>query len=302
MRRLLFTATMLLLGCHASLAQVSTMGTTAMGLSSTPGTILSSPLNGPSPFSSATQPGVPDTTLAPVPLALDPTAPGTSVNCSPVSAQTAFPAQTISSAPLTASAMSSGATTSSTFAGPPGTIVPLGTSLPPGTIVILPQGTIEPQGTIVVTPGTTVTQGTSVVSTASTSTTTAMPLAPSATTSTSISGSTTGTIAPITLGNSTVTGACSLSPGSLSVNGAALPLSTPQIPASPAPGTIEPDVTQLGGTSIAPAMAVMPTPNTSACAESVTMYLTTPGMMAPANASGALATPGVSSPTPPSGC
>src|ERR1700730_17188873 len=190
MRRLLFTPAALLLGCNASLAQVSTLGTTATGLSSTPGAMLSSPLNGPSPFSAATQPGAPDTTLAAVPLALDPTAPGTSVNCSPVSAQTAFPTQTTSSAPVTASAMPSGATTSSSFAAPR------------GTIVILPQGTIEPQGTIVVTPGTTVTQGTSVVSTASTSTTTAMPLGPSATTSTSISGSPTGTIAPITLGHS----------------------------------------------------------------------------------------------------
>src|SRR6202051_3936394 len=72
----------LLLDCHASLAQVSTMGTTAMGLSSTPGTIVTSPLNGPSPFSATTQPGVPDTTLAPVPLASDPTIPGTVVTCS----------------------------------------------------------------------------------------------------------------------------------------------------------------------------------------------------------------------------
>src|ERR1700726_4695012 len=89
MRRLLFTATALLLGCHASLAQVSTMGTTAMGLSSTPGAMLSSPLNGPSPFSAATQPGVPDTTLAPVPLASDPTTPGTVITCSTPSGQIA---------------------------------------------------------------------------------------------------------------------------------------------------------------------------------------------------------------------
>src|ERR1700736_5783628 len=80
MRRLLAAA--LLLGCNASLAQVSTMGTTAMGLSSTPGTILTSPLTGPSPFSATTQPGVPDTTLAPVPLASNPAIPGTVVTCS----------------------------------------------------------------------------------------------------------------------------------------------------------------------------------------------------------------------------
>src|ERR1700730_16598384 len=100
MRHLLFTTATLLLGAHACLAQVSTMGSTAMGLPSTPGTVLSSPLTGPSPFSATTQPGAADTTLAPVPLASDPTTPGTSVNCSPVSPQTT---QTNSSAPVTAS-------------------------------------------------------------------------------------------------------------------------------------------------------------------------------------------------------
>src|ERR1700693_4330592 len=72
----------LLLSCHASLAQVSTMGTTAMGLPSTPGPIETSPLNGPTPFPATTQPGTLDTTLAPVPLASDPTIPGTVVTCS----------------------------------------------------------------------------------------------------------------------------------------------------------------------------------------------------------------------------
>ena len=60
-----------------------------------------------------------------------------------------------------------------------------------------------------------------------------------------------------------------------------------------------PTVAQLAATSIDPTMAVMPTPNTSACAESMTMNLATPGTMAPANATGAAATPGVS---PPAGC
>ena len=98
------------------------MGTTAMGLPSTPGAIVSSPLYGPSPFSSTTQPAAPDTTLAPVPLALDPTAPGTSINCSPVSAQTtlASPTQITSSGPVTASPTSSGASSQSAF-GTPGT-------------------------------------------------------------------------------------------------------------------------------------------------------------------------------------
>src|ERR1700726_4219749 len=87
MRRLLIMAAALLLGCNAGLAQVSTMGTTAMGLSSTPGTRVTSPLSGPSPFSATTQPGTPDTTLAPVPLASDPTTPGTVVTCASPSGQ-----------------------------------------------------------------------------------------------------------------------------------------------------------------------------------------------------------------------
>src|ERR1700681_120589 len=87
MRRLLFTTAILLAGCNACLAQVSTMGTTAMGLSSTPATVVTSPLNGPSPFSATTQPGAPDTTLAPVPLASDPTIPGTVVTCSTLTGQ-----------------------------------------------------------------------------------------------------------------------------------------------------------------------------------------------------------------------
>src|SRR5271170_5216711 len=108
MRRLLLTTAILLAGCNASLAQVSTMGTTAMGIPSMPGAIVTSPLNGPSPFSATTQPGTSDTTLAPVPLASDPTAPGTSINCSPGSSS--FPTQTTSSAPVTASPTPSSAT------------------------------------------------------------------------------------------------------------------------------------------------------------------------------------------------
>jgi hypothetical protein len=88
-------------------------------------------------------------------------------------------------------------------------------------------------------------------------------------------------------------------PGGPPTNGAALPLSTPEIPANPSPGTIQQNIAQLGDTSIDPTMTVMPTPNTPACAESTTMNLATPGTMAPANATGAAATPGVS---PPPGC
>src|SRR4030088_797482 len=89
MRRLLSTMAILLAGCSACLAQISTMGSTAMGLASTPGTIITSPLNGPSPFSATTQPGTPGTTLAPVPLASDPTTPGTVVTCSTPTGQIA---------------------------------------------------------------------------------------------------------------------------------------------------------------------------------------------------------------------
>jgi len=45
-------------------------------------------------------------------------------------------------------------------------------------------------------------------------------------------------------------------------------------------------------------MTVMPTPNSAACNENVSMDLANPAMMAPANATGAAATPGVA----PTGC
>jgi len=111
MRHLLFTAAVLLSGCNASLAQVSTMGTTAMGLSSTPGTILSSPLNGPSPFSAIAQPGAPDTTLAPVPLASDPSTPGTVVTCATPTGQIGPPTPTV---PITSTSVMAGTTASLT--------------------------------------------------------------------------------------------------------------------------------------------------------------------------------------------
>src|ERR1700742_1215052 len=88
MRRLLLTTLALLSGAQVCLAQVSTMGSTAMGLPSTPGSIQSSPLNGPSPFSALTQ-AAPDTTLAPLPLASDPTTPGTVVTCATPTGQIA---------------------------------------------------------------------------------------------------------------------------------------------------------------------------------------------------------------------
>src|SRR5258707_9692078 len=89
MRRLFFTTVILLGGVSAGMAQVSTMGSTAMGLPTTPAKIVTSPLYGPSPFSATTQPNSPGTTLAPVPLASDPTTPGTVVTCAAPTGQIA---------------------------------------------------------------------------------------------------------------------------------------------------------------------------------------------------------------------
>lgn len=84
------------LGCSPIEAQVATMGTTAMGLPTVPGAIVTSPLNSPGPFSATTEPGTPDTTLAPVPLASDPTTPGTVVVCAvPLTSETPVPATPI---------------------------------------------------------------------------------------------------------------------------------------------------------------------------------------------------------------
>ena len=321
MRRLLFTAAVLLSGCQVCLAQVSTMGTTAMGLSSTPGTMLSSPLSGPSPFSAATQPGVPDTTLAPVPLASDLTTPGTAVTCSTPSGQIAPGTPTV---PVT-SMSSAGGTTGTTSSVLPAPTTSVGSSTSttapilalsaqPATSFMstIPGSTVSAPAPAISTPSapsfaaTPVPTSSTVPGTISTSlvssTATITPAAPLGAIATSIVGSATGTMSPVSVLGSASTTVCSSTPGGPPTNGAALPLSTPQIPASPAPGTIQPAITQLGTTSIDPTMIVMPTPNTSACAESVTMNLATPGMMAPANATGAAATPGVSSPSSPSGC
>src|ERR1700758_1268486 len=101
MRALLCMTAALLVGSSACQAQVSTMGTTAMALPTTPGAIVSSPLTGPGPFSSlfsaATVPGAPATTLASPPLAQDPTIPGTSVNCSPMVVELSPSVQSVTS-------------------------------------------------------------------------------------------------------------------------------------------------------------------------------------------------------------
>jgi hypothetical protein len=330
MHRVLLTMATLLLGANACLAQVSTMGTTAMGLPSTPGAIVTSPLNGPSPFSATTQPGVPDTTLAPVPLASDPTTPGTVVACSTPTGQiapgtTAVPSMSStvvvtatmpsisaapsSAAPATSSTPGSTATPFLTLSAQPAIS---STSDFPGSTIPAPQPPAPPPlpspsiaPTPVPAPSTalstvsTFLSGTAAAMTPSTTTmspTAMMPTAALGTIPTPAVTTTTGNISPTLPLGSPSTTVCSSIPGGPPTNGAALPLTTPQIPANPSPGTIQQDIAQLGDTSIDPVMAVMPTPNTSACAESMTMNLATPGTMAPANATGAAATPGVSPP------
>jgi hypothetical protein len=215
MVRLLGVLILSLLGCDAVLAQVSTMGTTSMGLPTTPGTVVSSPLNGPSPFSAATLPGAADTSLAPVPLASDPTTPGTVINCAPTTAPSA-----------------------------------------------------------------------------------ATPAAALGTISTTNLGSATGTATPTTpVGSPLDSSSCVLNGNSSPSDPSSLPLTTPLI-SSVMPGRLEAPTAILGDTSIAPS-ATMPTPNATACNETVSMNLAAPGMMAAANATGATATPGV---TTLSGC
>src|SRR3954454_11936792 len=329
MRRSLLTIVTLLAGCSACLAQISTLGTTAMGLATTPGAIVTSPLNGPSPFSAATQPGTPDTTLAPVPLASDPTTPGTVVTCSaptgqivqgtpaaPVTSAPAMPttiatmpsvspappAPTVSSTPTTdnstAQYLALAAQPAPSFISVyPNSTVP---APPPPPVPALPSPTIAPVpvpapsmvSSMVPTsaPGST---ATTMSSTATMTSLAMMPATPLGTIPSPILSSTTGTTSPVAPLGSSSTTVCSSTPGGPPTNGAALPLSTPEIPSSPPPGTIQPTVTELANTSIDPTMTVMPTPNTSACAESMTMNLATPGTMPAANATGAAATPGV---------
>jgi len=328
-RRLLFTAGILLWGCNAGFAQVSTLGTTAMGIPTTPGTILISPLNGPGPFSAVTQPGTPGTTLAPVPLASNPATPGTFVTCAtpigqiapgtpavPVTSMSAtgpLPSVSATSTVSAAAADPSASTTAngmapflSLSAQPatsfmtdiPGSTMP---ASPPPTVPALPPPSIVAPSVPMLSRAsgrvsTSMARGMNAMMPSAATTSTALGTIP-----TFLVASTTGTISPVPPVGSSSTTQCSSLPGGPPTNSAALTLSTPDIPAGPPPGTIQPDVTQLATTNLDPTMTVVPTPNTSVCAESTTMNLMTPGTMAPANATGAAATPGVSSLWP-SGC
>ncbi|MDB5579582.1 MAG: hypothetical protein JWR80_4758 [Bradyrhizobium sp.] len=328
MQRLLLATATLLLGAHACLAQVSTMGTTAMGLPSTPAAIVTSPLYGPSPFSSTVQPGTPGTTLAPVPLASDPTIPGTVLTCSTPTGQITpgTPTATVISAtPFTSATGATVGTTPSNSAAPTTSVLPpivippltfsqqpetSAATVFPGSTLPVPQYLAPPQPQPSMTPAPVPVLSTipGTVSTympgatAMTASTTMMsptamtPAAPLGTIPSPIVLTTTGTISPTTPLGSPSTTVCSTTPGGPPTNGAALPLSTPQIATIPSPGTIQSDIPQLVATSLDTTTTVMPTPNTSACAESMTMNLAAPGTMAPANATGAAATPGVSPP------
>ena len=263
----------LLLGGGSCMAQMSTMGTTQLALPSTPGAIVSSPLGGPSPFTSlfsaATVPGAPATTLASPPLALDPTIPGTSLSCSPT-------AVALSPSVMSVTSTNTGVSASSAAA-----------MNPVGTITASPLGTIT-------TP-----MSNAAPMTSSTSQPMVLPPAMPVMIVGAVSGSTTGTIAAASpLGTPQSGSSCTASPGNALTNSAALPLAIGDIPANPPPGTIQPSAADLGNTGIEPAMTVMPTPNSAACNESVSMNLANPAMMAPANATGAAATPGVM----PQGC
>lgn len=114
-------------------------------------------------------------------------------------------------------------------------------------------------------------------------------------------GSSIGTISAAAPSGTGVTVACSSTPGGAVASAASLPLSIPQVQAGPPPGTIPVAISGDVGTGIDPSAVVAPSPNTSTCAESMTMNLASPATVLPANASGAAPTPGVSPILPP-GC
>jgi hypothetical protein len=271
--RILGAVMVILLSGSSCMAQVSTMGTTELGIPTTPGAIVSSPLGGPSPFTSlfsaSTVPGAPATTLASPPLAQDPTSPGTSVSCSPTAVALSPSVMSVTSSNTSAVAGSAAGTS---LAGTSAAMGPIGAAtMPMWNTVPMVSSTTQP---LVLPP--------------------AMPVMIVG----AVSGSTTGTIATAPPLGNPQQGSCTAAPGSALTSSAAFPLSIGDIPANPPPGTIQSPVADLGSTSIEPAMTIMPTPNSAACNESVSMDLADPAMMPPANATGAAATPGVM----PQGC
>src|SRR5882757_398579 len=258
-------AAALLLSSGACLAQVSTMGTTAMAVPTTPGAVVSSPLAGPGPFTSlfsaTTVPGAPATTLASPPLAQDPTLPGTSVNCAPTEVELSPSVESVTSTNTSASPTSA-LSALGTIPSMSGSTAPTSTSLSPTLPAAMPVTIV---GTVI--------------------------------------GSTTGTIAPApVLGSSTPGSTCTSAPGDTLTNAAALPASTPDVPQVPPPGAIQSPTVDVdtANTSISPAPSVMPTPNTAACSESISMDLANPTSADSTNTSGNAAAMQVVS--PPAGC
>ena len=207
--RIFCTMMVLLLGGGSCMAQMSTMGTTQLALPTTPGAIVSSPLGGPSPFTSlfsaATVPGAPATTLTSPPLALDPTIPGTSLSCSPTAVA------------LSPSVMSVTSTNTGVSASSAAAMNPVGTSTAG-----------SPLGAI------TTSMSNAAPMTSSTSPPAVLPPAMPVLIVGAVSGSTTGTIAAASpLGTPQPGSSCTAAPGNALTNSAALPPAIGDIPANP---------------------------------------------------------------------
>src|SRR6267143_89886 len=189
MRRLLFTSTAILLaGCSACLAQVSTMGSTAMGLPSTPGTVVicSTPTG-------QIGPGTPTVTVTSVSTGALPSIPA---------APTMSAAPDNTTAPILALSAQPATSFMSTI---PGSTAPaLTPAIPapsPPSINAAPIATSMASSTATLTPST------------MTLSTTMMPTTPLGTFRTPFVSSTTGTISPASPLGSTSATVCSSAPG-----------------------------------------------------------------------------------------
>jgi hypothetical protein len=315
MRCVFFVLVAVLSVSNMSLAQVATTGSTAMGLPTTQAAVVTSPLNEPGPFSAATVPRAPDTTLAPVPLASDPAAPGTVVVCA-TSAATAIaptPPPNLPASMSATSAFSSGNQISAIQAAP---IVPAQAAAPaserpaatvqyltlsarpatsflsdypetmiPAPPVLLPPPLPQPSINPAPIP--------SLLGAPSQSTSIATLGVPSPMQGSSTSfGSSIGTVSSYSPVGSPSDIACTA--GTQVSNGADLPLATPEIESGYPLGSIGPDVAAPGGTSIDPDTAlasasnasVAPAPNSSACLQGASTSLS-PMAISPFNAAGA---------------
>ncbi|WP_181769788.1 hypothetical protein [Bradyrhizobium sp. UNPF46] len=219
------------------------------------------------------------------------------LGCSPGRAQvvttgsTAMSLPTVPGAIVTSPLNSPGPFSSTTVPGAPDTTlapVPLAMDpTTPGTVVVCAPPTTSPSPV----PATPIVMSTGLSAPAG---------VPSVIPAQGQSGSSIGTIVAVAPLGTEVAAACSSTPGSAVASATSLPLSIPQVPAGPPPGTIPAAISDDVGTGIDP-NAVAPSPNTSACTEGMTMNLGAAATVLPANASGAAPTPGVP-PVLPSGC